>query len=198
MSVPGTILLFFCGGGAAPSPAPPPACLNLSRSLKEKPANQFASDWPAKHLTLKHFTEKRTWTQTTLGDWFFSACFLLPVLLQRITTAKKTTKRILYIHTYIHTYIDAYIPYHTIPHVTLHYIALHYIHPFITLHYITLHADIQTDRQTVMYVKSDGDGSDGFSFLTIFYNFIYTLFYSFLFVFTFCYSFFNVFLLFTF
>ena len=31
---------------------------NLSRSLKTKPASQFASDWPAKHLTLKHFTEE--------------------------------------------------------------------------------------------------------------------------------------------
>ena len=43
-----TILCFLWGRRCAL-----PAFLNFSRSLKTKPASQFASDWPAKHLTLK-------------------------------------------------------------------------------------------------------------------------------------------------
>ena len=62
--------LFFLRGRRCALPRIPSRLLNLGRSFKNKANNQFASDWPAKPLTLKHFTE------TTLGDWFFSAGML--------------------------------------------------------------------------------------------------------------------------
>ena len=45
--------------GGRPRPPPNPLPLfKFKQVTQTKPANQFASDWPAKHLTLKHTTEK--------------------------------------------------------------------------------------------------------------------------------------------